>query len=134
MSDHNFDSVIDRHNTNSIKWDCMPQYLGIDGNDLLPMWVSDFDFACPPAVQQALQQRVAHGVFGYSERRDNYFTAMQHWFARRHQLTIEREWIHSIEGGDPRYFTAVANADTTRRRGGYPGPLLWIFCQGHRSE
>jgi cystathionine beta-lyase len=101
MPDHDFDCVIDRRNTNSIKWDCMPQYLGIDGSDLLPMWVSDFDFACPPAVQQALQRRVAHGVFGYSERRDDYFTAMQQWFARRHQLTIEREWIHSVEGVIP---------------------------------
>ncbi len=47
---------------------------------LLPMWVSDFDFACPPEVQAALHQRIEHGVFGYSERDEAYFNALLHWF------------------------------------------------------
>lgn len=52
-----FDRVIDRQATNSIKWDAYP--------DALPMWVADMDFTAPPAVIEALHARVAHGVFGY---------------------------------------------------------------------
>lgn len=101
MHNAHFDLVIDRRNTNSIKWDCMNQYLGLDGTELLPMWVSDFDFSCPDVVKAALQRRVEHGVFGYSERRDDYFEAVQQWFARRHRITLQREWIQSIEGVIP---------------------------------
>jgi hypothetical protein len=62
MHNAHFDLVIDRRNTNSIRWDCMNQYLGLDGTDLLPMWVSDFDFSCPDVVKTALQRRVENGV------------------------------------------------------------------------
>lgn len=43
----NFNQVINRHNTGSVKWDFIEHYLQLDGSDLLPMWVSDFDFKCP---------------------------------------------------------------------------------------
>jgi hypothetical protein len=46
-------------------------------------------------------------VDGLSERRDNYFEAVQQWFARRHRLTIKRKWIQSIEDGHSRYFAAA---------------------------
>lgn len=62
MSDQSFDfdTVIDRRNTVSQKWE---KYAG---RDILPMWVADMDFASPPAVIEALQRRVGHGVFGYT--------------------------------------------------------------------
>jgi len=59
----NFNQVINRHNTGSVKWDFIEHYLQLDGSDLLPMWVSDFDFKCPPEVQNALHSRVDHGIF-----------------------------------------------------------------------
>ncbi|AEZ45259.1 class I and II aminotransferase [Salmonella enterica subsp. enterica serovar Typhi] len=65
------------------------------------MWVSDFDFACPPEVQAALHQRIEHGVFGYSERDEAYFNALLHWFSSRHQLTLKQEWVCSVEGVVP---------------------------------
>ena len=55
-----FDSVIERHGTGSEKWD---KYRG---RDVIPMWVADMDFRSPPAVVDALRQRVEHGVFGYT--------------------------------------------------------------------
>ncbi len=59
MKDFDFDTPVDRHHTASLKWE---RY----GNrDIIPMWVADMDFRSPPAVIQALDQRVEHGVFGY---------------------------------------------------------------------
>ena len=55
-----FDRIIDRTGTGSLKWD---RYAG---RDVLPLWVADMDFSAPPAVVAALQQRTAHGVFGYT--------------------------------------------------------------------
>ncbi|MCU7063532.1 pyridoxal phosphate-dependent aminotransferase [Serratia ureilytica] len=97
----NFNQVINRHNTGSVKWDFIEHYLQLDGSDLLPMWVSDFDFKCPPEVQNALHSRVDHGIFGYSERDDHYYQAAMDWFAKRHNLQLKREWFTSVEGVVP---------------------------------
>ncbi|WP_405050796.1 MULTISPECIES: MalY/PatB family protein [Serratia] len=97
----NFNQVINRHNTGSVKWDFIEHYLQLDGSDLLPMWVSDFDFKCPPEVQNALHSRVDHGIFGYSERDDHYYQATMDWFSKRHNLQLKREWFTSVEGVVP---------------------------------
>ncbi|KHA70793.1 aminotransferase [Pseudomonas chlororaphis] len=59
-----FDQVFDRHNTGSTKWS---RYSA----DVLPMWVADMDFAAPPVVIEALQQRLLHPLVGYSVAQDN---------------------------------------------------------------
>ncbi|CAI1172658.1 MalY/PatB family protein [Serratia entomophila] len=97
----NFNQVVNRHNTGSVKWDFIERYLQLDGSDLLPMWVSDFDFPCPAEVQQALHSRVEHGIFGYSERDAQYYQAVMDWFSNRHNLQLKREWFTSIEGVVP---------------------------------
>ncbi|WP_310651964.1 oxaloacetate-decarboxylating malate dehydrogenase [Salmonella enterica] len=89
------------NNTGSVKWDFIERHFGDGAGKLLPMWVSDFDFACPPEVQAALHQRIEHGVFGYSERDEAYFNALLHWFSSRHQLTLKQEWVCSVEGVVP---------------------------------
>lgn len=96
-----FNKIIDRHNTGSVKWDFMTRYFGEGAHELLPMWVSDFDFTCPDAVQEALIHRVKHGVFGYSERPQAYFDSLITWFSTRHRLEIAQEWICSVEGVVP---------------------------------
>lgn len=96
-----FNKIIDRHNTGSLKWDFIARYFGEDTNELLPMWVSDFDFTCPEAVQHALSQRIEHGIFGYSERPQTYYDSLISWFSTRHQLKLQQEWICSIEGVVP---------------------------------
>ena len=58
---YNFDKIPNRRGTNSLKWD-------VDRKEL-PMWVADMDFETVPEVQEALVQRVAHGVYGYSDRK-----------------------------------------------------------------
>ncbi|QSX35056.1 pyridoxal phosphate-dependent aminotransferase [Shewanella avicenniae] len=93
-----FDKHIDRRNSGSLKWDFMAEKLALEGDDLLPMWVSDYDFQAPAAVIEALQQRVAHGVFGYAERDDRYYQAVLDWYQSQYQITLERAWICSVHG------------------------------------
>lgn len=96
-----FDEVIDRRNTSSLKWDFMQRFTGAGNEGLLPMWVSDYDFRCPAEVREALCQRAEHGIFGYSERAEEYYEAVTKWFSERHQLQIKSDWICSCEGVVP---------------------------------
>ncbi len=92
---YNFDEIIPRRSTNSYKWDSVPNA------DVLPMWVADMDFRTAPAIIQALQQRVAHGIFGYTRVPDSYYEAVIDWFHRRHHWTMEKEWILYTSGVVP---------------------------------
>lgn len=82
---YDFDSVIERRGTNSLKWD-------VQKNEL-PMWVADMDFQTIPEIQQALQKRVEHGIFGYSIIPEQWFEAYIKWWKKRHHFQIEKEWI-----------------------------------------
>ena len=96
MSKYNFDEIIERRGTNCVKWDESPSA------DTIPLWVADMDFRVAPAIQEALQRRVEHGVFGYNIVPESYYQAVISWFQRRHQWTISRE--------DILYTTAVVPA------------------------
>ena len=61
---YNFDEVIERRGTDSVKWDGVKSVWGRD--DLLPMWVADMDFRTPPFVMEALRKRLEHEVLGYT--------------------------------------------------------------------
>jgi cystathionine beta-lyase len=78
---HDFDTVINRRGTNSLKYDFAPERNKPDG--LLPMWVADMDFSAPPEVLADLQKTVAHGVFGYTEAKQDYYDALSMWFSTR---------------------------------------------------
>ncbi|MGN0817586.1 MAG: MalY/PatB family protein [Candidatus Coproplasma sp.] len=79
---YDFDKIIPRRNTNSLKWD-FAERRGRSA-DILPLWVADMDFASPNEVIDALKQKAEHGIFGYSEPLDDYFSALCGWFERRH--------------------------------------------------
>ena len=91
---YDFDKTIDRRATNSYKWDSAPE-------GVLPMWVADMDFRTAPAIIDALQKRVAHGIFGYTRVPDAYYDAVTSWFSRRHGWDIDREWIIYTSGEVP---------------------------------
>lgn len=84
----NFDEIIDRRNTSSIKYDFSAER-GYP-KDVLPFWVADMDFRTPAPVIEALKQRAEHGIFGYTQPKDDYFTVLQNWFRRRHNWDVER--------------------------------------------
>ena len=91
---YDFDKTIDRRATNSYKWDSARE-------GVLPMWVADMDFRTAPAIIDALQKRVAHGIFGYTRVPDAYYDAVTSWFSRRHGWDIDREWIIYTSGVVP---------------------------------
>ena len=96
-----FDKVTDRHNSGSLKWDFMEQKLGLSNQDLLPMWVSDYDFKAPPAVLDALSARIQHGVFGYEERVNDYYQAVINWYDNQYNISLNPTWITTVHGVIP---------------------------------
>ena len=80
---YDFESVIDRKGTNSLKWD----FFGDD----LPMWVADMDFMVAPAIQKAVMKRASHPVFGYTVVPDELFDAYIGWWDRRYGFRMSRE-------------------------------------------
>ena len=93
-----FDTVVDRRNTGSLKWDGLQSRYGVSGDDYLPLWVADMDFPAPPAVVRALMRRAEHGIYGYPSNVPAYRQAVCQWLARRHGWTIQPDWIVSSPG------------------------------------
>lgn len=96
---YNFDDLIDRRNTNCMKWDRLEELFG--GTGLLPLWVADMDFSAPPAVLKAIKERTNHPIFGYNYSSDEYYQAVISWMKRRHNWKIDREWILFTPGVVP---------------------------------
>ncbi len=101
----NFDEIIDRHNTHSVKWDNCPN------DDVIPMWIADMDFKAAPCIMDALKQRLEHGVFGYANVPEEFYTSIINWFDRRHNWHISRDWIEYTTGVVPA-IDAVLKAGT----------------------
>ncbi|MGY0692755.1 MalY/PatB family protein [Virgibacillus sp. FSP13] len=93
---YDFDQVISRYNTNSVKWDKTEKLFG--HKDILPMWIADMDFACPKPVVDAIKERAEHGIFGYTSRSRDYFGAFIDWVERRHNWSIQKQWIRCTPG------------------------------------
>ncbi|HKK43261.1 MAG TPA: PatB family C-S lyase, partial [Bacteroidales bacterium] len=74
-----------------VKYDLRKAVFGKD--DVIPMWVADMDFKTPGFITQALQERLGHGIFGYSFRPEEYFTSIVSWLGRRHSWNIQKDWI-----------------------------------------
>lgn len=94
----NFDEVIDRHGTHSVKWDMMEKIYGVPADDGIAMWVADMDFRPPAAIQRALQGMLDHGIYGYYGDDAPYRAAIGWWMKNRHGWTIEPEWIFTTHG------------------------------------
>lgn len=92
---YNFDEIIPRRGTHSYKWDSPAEA------DILPMWVADMDFRTAPPVVEALQRRVAHGIFGYTKVPQAYYDAVINWFRKQHNWQIEQDWIIYTTGVVP---------------------------------
>ncbi len=117
--EYNFDEVVDRRGTGSYKWDV--------GDGELPMWVADMDFPTAPAVQKALEKRVAHGVFGYSIIPEEWENAYIHWWKERHNFEIQKEWLTFCTGVVPAISTAVRKLTTAGEKVLIQTPVYNIF-------
>jgi cysteine-S-conjugate beta-lyase len=81
-----FDRIIDRSGSYSIKWDNPKNASGL--KDIIPLWVADMDFAPPPAVTEALRKRAEHPIFGYTRAAHDYNEAVAAWYERRQGLEL----------------------------------------------
>lgn len=93
--EYDFSRPTDRRGTDSYKWDSAPE------TDIIPLWVADMDFETFPGITEALQRRVAHGIFGYTRVPEAYYEAVCRWFDKRHGWRINREDIIYTSGVVP---------------------------------
>lgn len=93
---YNFDEIIDRRNTDSLKYDFAKEREKPE--EILPLWVADMDFKTPACVIDALVDKSQHGIFGYSETKRDYFEVLQHWFSSRFHWKIQPEWLVKTPG------------------------------------
>ncbi|MFW9972681.1 MAG: MalY/PatB family protein [Candidatus Odinarchaeota archaeon] len=91
---YNFDRVIDRSGTYSVKWDRQFLKEHFKTDDILPLWVADMDFQCPQPVIDALRKRVEQEIYGYCwYKTPSYLNAVSNWMKRRHKWKIDNDWI-----------------------------------------
>lgn len=93
-----FDKVVERRNTNSLKWDGMQARCGVSGDDAIALWVADMDFEAPPAVKQALAREVERSTHGYYYGDKSWRQAMSDWLSRRHGYAPDPDWITPTPG------------------------------------
>lgn len=92
----NFDEIVNRKGTDCLKYDFavrrgMPE-------DVLPLWVADMDFKATSYVEDAVMERTKHGIFGYTESKEEYFQAVDGWMRRHHNWEIRPEWLIKTPG------------------------------------
>jgi cystathionine beta-lyase len=93
-----FDEVIARRGTHSMKWDMMEPMYGVPADTGLPMWVADMDFRPPPCVQQVVEGMAAHGIYGYFGDDAAYLDAISWWMQTRHGWAVGRDQIFTTHG------------------------------------
>jgi len=93
---YDFDEIVDRKNTNSLKYD----FASKSGKpeDVIPLWVADMDFRTPSGVTEALVKSSQHGIFGYSETNQDYFSTLHKWYAENFGWDIQPTWLVKTPG------------------------------------
>jgi cystathionine beta-lyase len=92
VAPYNFDKCPDRTGYGSLKWD---KY---KGRDILPLWVADMDFVTAPEILDALQQRLDHGVFGYTIPHKAPIEAVIKYLDRQHGYSAKAAWLNFLPG------------------------------------
>lgn len=90
------DSIFNRKNTNSYKWDFLKERFGSD--DILPLWVADMDFKSPEKVLEKMEEISINGFFGYTFKNENFYNSIINWIYRKHNWKIEKENIFTTHG------------------------------------
>lgn len=91
-----FDEIIDRKNTNSLKYDFAVER-GRPA-DILPLWVADMDFKVADEITDAISNIVSHGIYGYTDSKDDYFDAIKNWYKNNYSWEIKKEWLVKTPG------------------------------------
>lgn len=123
---YDFDKLTERRNTGSLKWD-------VRENEL-PMWVADMDFETAPEIRAAIEERTAHGIFGYNVVTDEWYEAYIGWWSRRHHITFEKDWLIFCTGVVPAISSAVRKLTTVGENVLVQTPVYNIFFNSIRNN
>ena len=93
---YNFNEIIDRKGTDSLKYDFAVER-GLP-KDVLPLWVADMDFPVEDHIKEALIKASEHAIFGYSDTKDDYFEVLSSWYERRFFWKVKKEWLVKTPG------------------------------------
>ena len=102
----NFDQVIDRRNTGSVKWDYAPGPLDPE-QEVIPLSVADMEFRSPACIRQRLKEVAEEGIWGYTGPRDQYYAAVNRWYSDRHGFPVDKDWLVPTTGVVQAVFSAV---------------------------
>ena len=116
---YDFDTPINRRNTNSLKWNV--------AENELPMWVADMDFQTAPEITQAIIARAAHGIFGYTDIPDEWYRAYIAWWKQRHDFTLEKDWLIYCTGIVPAVSSIVRKLTAPAEKVLIQTPVYNIF-------
>ncbi|WP_319824796.1 MalY/PatB family protein [Thalassovita sp.] len=94
----NFDEIINRFGSHSVKWDMMEKLFGVPQDQGLAMWVADMDFRAPQCVQDAVARMHEHGIYGYYGDEDAYRAAICWWMKNRHGWEVDPDSIFTTHG------------------------------------
>jgi len=123
---YDFDTIVNRKNTNSFKWQ-------VKENEL-PMWVADMDFKTAPEIIDALVKRAEHGIFGYSVVPDKWYEAYQNWWQRRHNLRIEKDWLMFCIGIIPAIKSIIRKLTTVNEKILIQSPVYNMFFKSIKDN
>lgn len=93
---YDFDTVVNRKNTNAIKYD-LAKKRG-KPEDAVSLWIADMDFPTAPCIQKAVAEKAAHGIWGYSRPDNRYYDALKKWYKERHNFEVQNEWVVNTPG------------------------------------
>lgn len=102
---YNFDEIVPRLGTDCVKYDAAESIFGT--SDLIPMWVADMDFRCPPCVTEVLRKRIEHDIFGYTFLSPEWKPAIMNWVGRRYNWQVTEEEIGFVGGIVPAIAFAI---------------------------
>ena len=114
-----FDQAVSRRGTDSLKWDVKESEL--------PMWVADMDFETAPEIRAAIENRAAHGIYGYTVIPDAWYYAYMDWWRTRHQFDIHKEWLIFCTGVVPAISSMVRKLTTPAEKVVLLTPVYNIF-------
>lgn len=131
-SKYDFDQVVHRIGTESIKWDRCEEIFGRKG--LLPMWVADADWPSPPEIKEAFQRLLQHGIYGYSLPTDEHREIVVDFVKRHYQWTIEPEWILFTSGVVPSLHMAVKSFTNPGDEVVLQSPVYYPFYSAIKNQ
>lgn len=123
---YDFDKMTERRNTGSLKWDVPEREL--------PMWVADMDFETAPEILEAIQERAAHGIFGYNVVPREWYEAYSNWWSRRHHFNIEKDWLIFSTGVLPIISSTVRKLTTPGENVLVQTPVYNMFFNSIRNN